>query len=141
MPDSGYALDVTHTVSPVLNHPITDGIEPFELVDELYLAPVFEDSVTPLFTSDFSFEYQNFSSAALALQGRLNARDDWTHPPGSNLVGWIKTAGNSPIVYLQFGDGASTYQNENYRQILANAIEWACSAQAAHWARIEQSPL
>jgi len=135
MPDSGYALDVTHTVSPAADHPITRGIDPFELCDELYLAPVFEDSVEPLFVSDFEFVDTHFSSADLALKGRLNERGEWRHPPGSNLVGWVKTAGNSPIVYLQFGDGPSTYENPSYQQVLANAIAWACSAEAASWAR------
>lgn len=133
MPDSGYALDVTHTVTPISDHPITEGIDAFTLVDELYLAPVFEDSVVPLFSSDFAFEYENFASADLALRGRLNERGDWQHPPGSNLVGWVKTAGNSPVVYLQFGDGPSTYSDPNYRSILANAIRWASSADAQQW--------
>ena len=135
MPDSGYRLDVTHTVTPVAEHPITEGVEPFTLTDELYLAPVFEDSVEPLFRSDFEFVDRNFFSAALALDGRLNERGDWTHPPGSGLVGWVKTAGNSPIVYLQFGDGPSAYNDPNYRKVLANAIRWACSHEAAEWAR------
>jgi type 1 glutamine amidotransferase len=135
MPDSGYVLDVAHTVTPVADHPITKGVEPFTLVDELYLAPVFEDSVTPLFVSDFEFVDSNFSSADLAVRGELNARGDWTHPPGSNLVGWVKSAGKSPIVYLQFGDGPSTYNDPNYRRILANAIRWACSEEAAAWAQ------
>ena len=136
-PDSGYALDVTHTVTPVADHPITAGIEPFTLTDELYLAPVFEDDVEPLFRSDFDFVDTNFSSAALALQGRLNERGDWTHPPGSNLVGWVKRARNSPLVYLQFGDGPTAYRDPNYRKVLANAIRWACSDDAAQWAQRE----
>lgn len=135
MPNSGYVLDVEHTVTPAAQHPITEGIEPFTLTDELYLAPVFEDAVTPLFTSDFDFRYENFASADLALRGQLNERGDWTHPPGSNLVGWVKTASNSPIVYLQFGDGPSTYNDPNYRQVLSNAIRWACSDDASQWAR------
>ena len=135
MPDSGYVLEATHTVTPVADHPITRGIEPFELMDELYLAPVFEADVVPLFRSSFDFVDQHFSSADLAVRGRLNERDGWTHPPGSNLVGWVKSAGNSPVVYLQFGDGPSAYRDPNYRQVLANAIEWACSEEAATWAR------
>lgn len=125
VPDSGYIIDVPHIVTPVADHPITAGIEPFELVDELYLSHVFEDSITPLFVSDYDFTDQNFYSAAEALQGRMNSRGDWTHAPGSNVVGWTKTYRNSPIVYLQFGDGPSTYSNKNYRKILANAIAWA----------------
>jgi len=135
LPDSGYALDVTHTVTPVADHPITKGIEPFTLTDELYLAPVFEDAIEPLFRSDYTFVDKNFSSAALALQGKLNERGDWTHPAGSNVVGWVKRAGNSPVVYVQFGDGPTAYQDPNYRQVLANAIRWACSGEAAEWAR------
>ena len=135
MPDSGYVLDVTHTVSPVAEHPITDGVDAFELTDELYLAPVFTDDVTPLFVSDYDFVDSNFYSADRAVRGELNARDGWAHPPGSNLVGWIKRAGNSPVVYLQFGDGPAAYENPNYRRVLANAIAWACSSEAAEWAR------
>ena len=133
-PDSGYVIDVPHTVSPVLDHPITEGIEPFELVDELYLFNVFEDSVTPLFRSDADFVDANFYSAANALQGRLNDREGWSHPPSSNLVGWIKTYRNSPVVYLQFGDGPATYGNDTFRRILAQAIDWACSDDARAWA-------
>lgn len=137
MPDSGYALNVEHVVTPVVDHPITEGVEPFELLDELYLAPVFEDSITPLFVSDFDFVDTNFASAALALEGRLNERGDWQHPPGSNIVGWIKTYRRSPIVYLQFGDGPSTYANPHFRRILANAIRWASSEQAQQWANTD----
>lgn len=136
-PDSGYVIDVAHTVSPVGDHPITAGIDPFELVDELYLANVFEDSVTPLFRSGFEFVDTNFFSAANAVAGRLNDREGWSHPPGSDLVGWVKTHRNSPIVYLQFGDGPATYGNENFRRILANAIRWACSDDARGWAARE----
>jgi type 1 glutamine amidotransferase len=134
VPDSGYVIDVPQVVTPVADHPITAGIEPFDLVDELYLAHVFEDSITPLFTSDFEFVDSNFYSAANALEGRLNDRSGWSHAPGSNIVGWVKTYRNSPIVYLQFGDGPATYGNETFRQVLANAIAWACSPEAREWA-------
>jgi len=134
LPDSGYRLDVAHTISPVCDHPITEGIEPFELVDELYLAPVFEDSITPLFRSDYEFVDSNFYSARRALEGKLNCRDDWSHPPGSNIVGWVKNSEKSPIVYLQFGDGPSAYENPSFQKILSNAIRWAASEAARKWA-------
>ncbi len=134
-PDSGYIIDVPHKVSPVLDHPITEGIEPFDIVDEVYLSEVFEDSVVPLFRSDYPFTKENFYSADLALAGTMNSNEGWEHDPGSNLVGWIKTYKNSPIVYLQFGDGPATYENETFRKILANAIRWASSQEAKDWAR------
>ncbi len=137
VPDSGYIIDVPHTVSPAMDHPITEGIEPFELVDELYLSHVFEDSVQPLFTSDYEFVDANFYSASNALAGRLNDREGWSHPPGPNIVGWVKTYRNSPVVYLQFGDGPATYGNPTFRKIVANAIRWACSDDARSWARAD----
>ena len=133
-PDSGYNIDVSHRVSPVLDHPITAGIKPFKIVDEVYLSQVFEDSVIPLFTSDWEFTRNNFYSAANAVvRGELNSNDDWHHDNGSNLVGWIKTYKNAPVVYLQFGDGPSAYENPNFRRILAQAIKWASSDDAKTW--------
>lgn len=134
LPDSGYRLDVEHTIAPVADHPITEGIEPFEMVDELYLAPVFEDSITPLFRSDFDFVDTNFYSARRALEGKLDCRDDWAHPTGTDVVGWVKRSRRSPIVYLQFGDGPSAYGHPVFRRILANAIRWASSSDAREWA-------
>lgn len=136
-PDSGYAFDARYTVSPAGAHPITEGIEPFEIVDEPYLCEVFEESVIPLFTSDYGVTDEKFYSTRLALQGKFMAKDGWKHEPGSNLVGWVKTYRNSPIVYLQFGDGPSTYGNEGFRRILRQAINWACSGEARDWARNE----
>jgi hypothetical protein len=134
-PDSGYNIDVSHRVSPVLDHPITAGVKPFKIVDEVYLSQVFEDSVIPLFTSDWEFTRNNFYSAANAVvRGELNSNDDWHHDNGSNLVGWIKTYKNAPVVYLQFGDGPSAYENPNFRRILAQAIKWASSDEAKTWA-------
>ena len=134
-PDSGYRMDVTHTVMPVADHPVTRGIEPFTLTDELYLFQVFEDAVTPLFRSDFTFTHEHFHSARLALAGRMHCNEGWSHPPGSNLVGWVRQYRNSPIVYLQCGDGPSAYRNPSFRKMLANAIDWASSPEAREWAR------
>ena len=47
----------------------------------------------------------NFWSADLAIRGRRDSNDGWSHPPGSDLVAWVTSAGRSPITYLQFGDG------------------------------------
>ena len=134
-PDSGYNIDVSHRVSPVLDHPITAGIKPFKIVDEVYLSQVFEDSVIPLFTSDWEFTRNNFYSAANAVvRGELNSNDDWHHDNGSTQPCWIKTYKNAPVVYLQFGDGPIAYENPNFRRILAQAIKWASSDEAKTWA-------
>lgn len=138
-PDSGYRLNVRHKVTPVPGHPITAGLEPFELVDELYLFEVFANDVEPLLLSDFDFSAEQFYSARNALDGYMNDRSGWDHEPGNNLIGWVKHYRNSPIVYLQCGDGPSTYQHPQFRQLLANTIRWVCSEKARRWARQRNS--
>lgn len=134
-PDDGYRMDVEHIVSPLGSHPITEGVAPFLLRDELYLFEVDEDNVVPLLASDYDFVSENFYSASLALAGKMNSNEGWQHGRGSRLAGWVKHCRNSPIVYLQPGDGPQAYANPSYRQLLRNAINWACSEQARQWAR------
>lgn len=135
-PDSGYRHKVTHRVSVLGDHPVTAGLPgTFEMTDELYLCPVFEDSVEPLLRSDYSFEDANFYSAQRAVQGEMYSREGWQHPPGCSLVGWVKHYRNSPIVYLQGGDDAEAYANPHFRSLLHNAIRWVASDAAHAWAR------
>ncbi|MFM5929801.1 MAG: ThuA domain-containing protein [Novosphingobium sp.] len=127
-PDSGYRHEVAHTLSPAAGHPVTEGLpETFELTDELYLCPVFEDGVTPLVRSSAPFDRDQFWSADLAVRGRMFDREGWNHPRGSNLVGWAKQAINSRLVYLQPGDGPSAYDNPHYRRLVENAIRWVAA--------------
>jgi hypothetical protein len=136
-PDSGYRHSVTHQVRTVAEHPITRGVSAtFEITDELYLAEVFEDSIEPLLVSDHEFVRDNFYSATLAVRdGRMFENEGWEHPPGSNVIGWVKHYRNSPIAYLQCGDDPIAYANENFQALLHNAIDWAGSEEALAWAR------
>jgi type 1 glutamine amidotransferase len=135
-PDSGYRHDVTHTVMPAQpNHPILDGVKfPMTLTDELYLAEIFDDSIEPLLVSNHTFAREAFYSAAQAVAGRMFSNEGWQHPDGSNLVGWIKRAGRSPLVYLQPGDAPATYGHPGYRRLIRNAIHWVASDAARQWA-------
>ena len=134
--DSGYRHDVKHTVEVVDDtHPITKGIPAtFEFTDELYLAPIFEDNIHPIFRSHHEFSSKNFYSADLAIRGKGYSNEGWEHPPTSNAVGWVKHAGNSPIAYLQFGDGPGQYSEPLFRKIIGNAITWAASSESHDWA-------
>ncbi|SFS10328.1 ThuA domain-containing protein [Sphingomonas jatrophae] len=135
-PDSGYRHDITHTLRPVAPHPVTAGLpDSFTLTDELYLAETFESDIIPLLRSDHAFDDRGFWSAAAAVNGRMFDNEGWVHPPGSNIVGWVKRALASPLVYLQPGDGPSVYDDPNYRRLVENAIRWAASPEALDWAR------
>jgi type 1 glutamine amidotransferase len=46
----------------------------------------------------------------------------------------VKSAENSPIVYLQNGHNAQAWENDSYRRLLLNAIKWAASPEAKAWA-------
>jgi type 1 glutamine amidotransferase len=142
-PDSGYRHGVTHTVEVVdPDHPIVDGLPAwFEITDEVYLSPVFVESVVPVLRSPHRFTEDEFFSAGLAIRGRRNCAEGWSHPPGSDLVVWVKHAGNSPVAYIQFGDGPDTYADPNYRKVLANAVRWAASTEAHTWARARSRSL
>ena len=136
-PDSGYRHQVEYNAQVVApDHPVMAGIPAnFPLKDELYLAEVFEDDVIPLLRSDYSFVRDNFFSATEAMHGRMFSNEGWEHEPGSNLIGWVKRAGKSPLVFLQPGDDEVTYNNPVYRRLIENAIRWTASPAAHDWAQ------
>lgn len=124
--DSGYRHGVAHQVSVVSDHPVTAGLpEQFEITDELYLYEVFEEDVEPLLVSDYTFTQDNFYSATHAVRdGKMFSNENWQHAPGSALIGWTRTQGNSRIVYLQCGDDPVAYANPHLRTLIHNAIRW-----------------
>lgn len=125
-PDSGYLLDVTHTIEVIApTHPVCTGLPPsFELRDELYLIPPIAAGVVPLLRSTHPMTDEHFFSTTSAISGRRNIREGWTHPAGPNLLGWCHTVGRSPVVYLQPGDGPACFANAHYRTLVGNAIRW-----------------
>jgi type 1 glutamine amidotransferase len=136
-PDSGYRHKVEHKISVLTDHPITQGLpKQFPMTDELYLSEIFEDSIEPLLASDYEFTRNNFYSATKAVKdGKMFDNEGWEHPDGSNIVGWVKHYGNSPIAYIQGGDDPEAYASEYYQRLLQNAINWAASPAALQWAR------
>jgi len=126
--DSGYRHDVDYFAEIVSDHPVVAGVQPrFAVNDELYLAEVFEQDVVPLVRADHDFIASNFYSASKAVSGQMFVNEGWSHPAGSNLVAWARHVGDAPIVYLQFGDGPATYENQSIQRILANALDWTSS--------------
>jgi type 1 glutamine amidotransferase len=141
-PDSGYRHDVAYAAEGLApDHPVLEGLpHRFAMTDELYLYEVFEDGKTPLLRADHGFSREGFYSAAQAVQGRMFSNDGWEHADGSDLIGWVKRALRSPLIYLQPGDGPPTYENPHYRRLLENAIRWVASPDALAWARQGDPP-
>jgi type 1 glutamine amidotransferase len=129
--DSGYAHGVEYEAVVVADHPVTRRVPPrFRIRDELYLAEIFEADVTPLLRADVPFTRDRFFSAAAAVSGNMYNNDNWDHPPGSNLIGWTRWALNSPLVYLQPGDGRDAYENPHVAHMIEDAIRWVANGAA-----------
>lgn len=135
-PSSGTCLEryLARPVSPA--HPVCEGVEPFELDDELYLCPVFEDEVEPLVRAAAPMDPERFkSSYEQVLVGEARAPTCTGHAAGSDLIVWATSAAQSPIVVIQPGDSASTFSVPAYRRLLGNALAWVASVEAHAWAR------
>jgi type 1 glutamine amidotransferase len=122
VPASGYRMD-TYRVDVIdRNHPVTHGVSSFEVSDELYLCPVFENDVTPLLSTpaDTSPASMIDTYREVCSGERVPAPDQ----PASNLLGWAREHGRSRIVYILPGHGPSIMQHEMYRQLLVDACRW-----------------
>jgi hypothetical protein len=136
LPSSGYRID-RFSVRPIAEHPITEGIEPFEIDDELYFIPVLRDRIRPLLEQDADMdgalfqdtwdEVTNGSSTGVTCAGR--GADEGLHG-GSRLQGWTTIAGRSPVATLLMGDGPSTFAHPMFRRLLGNALAWVSSDEA-----------
>jgi hypothetical protein len=143
-PESGFRHEVKQRIEPVDPvHPICAGLENgFELVDEIFLCPVYTDEITPVFTSDATFADPDFHSA---LHATVDPHDDsyfaasrpvlrpdglstWHHPPGNDAVVWTKRSQNSPVAFVQPGHRAETLSAPQYQRLVTNAIRWAADA-------------
>ena len=130
-PDSGYAMKVKQNfVVTAINHPVCAGLPAiFELEDETYQCPVFDDEVTVLITTDAPRDDSFHASALAAVRREVNT--GWHHPPTSAAVAWTHTQNRSTIVYLQPGDGPEAFGNDHYRHLTANAIKWLAAQKSA----------
>lgn len=126
-PDSGYLHDTAHELTVVAgDHPVTAGVaRTFTVHDELFLCAVLEDSVTPLVRSGFDFRAEYFYSTGRAMRGHMYDREGWSHPHGSNTVGWVREQDAARVVYIQPGDGVGSYGNPNIRRLWFNGVRWA----------------
>lgn len=99
-PRSQYQHDVDFRVKiEDKEHPVTKGIEDFDIKDETYkLYDVAPDNHI-LFTTDA--------------------------PTSQKEIGWTKTYKNSNVCFIQLGHGSDAYFNPAYRKLVSQAIRWA----------------
>ena len=91
-PDSGfrYAQYTARVVDR--HHPVCAGLDDFELSDELYCCPVFEDDVLPLVRAEApDGPFRETYREVLGTTGTPGP--PWRHPAPSDLIAWAKSAG------------------------------------------------
>lgn len=96
---SGYKHDIILDVrvqDP--SHPVTKGLDDFEIHDEGYSNIEINPGVTPLLTTD--------------------------HPDCARIIGWANKYNNSNVVYILPGHDNNAWSDENFRTIVSNAIKW-----------------
>ncbi len=131
-PSSGYRMDRYRVDIVEPGHPVCAGVEPFEVVDELYLCPVHEADLVGLLATDADISPGAMISTYHEVRhGERRPAND--QPPGSRLLGWVKSAAGSPLVYLLPGHGRTTMEHPQYRRLLGNAVAWVASDEARSW--------
>ncbi|MEI6143620.1 MAG: ThuA domain-containing protein [Mariniphaga sp.] len=96
---SSYQHDVDFYVQIVHpTHPVVKGIDEFVLSDEVYGNLEVIPEIYPLLSTD--------------------------HPKSNILIGWTLTKDKSKIVYIQPGHDKKSWENENYRRLVKQAIQF-----------------
>ena len=80
------------------SHPVTAGLEDFEILDEGY-------------------------SNTMQLPGVQNLLET-SHPDCDRHIGWTHSVKNSKVVYLMGGHDKHAYENPSFRKLLSNAINY-----------------
>jgi type 1 glutamine amidotransferase len=80
------------------NHPITSGISPFTVQDEIYMS-AWDPTIHVLASATWS---------------------DRQHP-----MAWTHAYGEGRVFYTTLGHGPSTFENPTMQQLLANGVRWA----------------
>lgn len=81
-------------------HPVTAGVRPFTLHDELYI-----------------MEHWPEDYHLLA----------WTDEEGGQPIAWVREEGKGRVFYLSLGHNAHCFENEDYLRLLRQGARWAVS--------------
>jgi hypothetical protein len=101
--DSSLLSDFKHDIDLQVevtdpDHPITRGVEDFEIHDEGYSNIQVMPGIHPLLRT--------------------------SHPDCAPLVGWTNRYSASNIAYLMLGHDRHAYENESFRLLVSNSIKW-----------------
>jgi len=81
------------------NHPITEGISDFSIIDEIYKL---DFDPTPL---------------RILIEGEV---DGTTYP-----VCWVREYGEGKVAFLSLGHGEEAFENETFQELVVRCVKWA----------------
>ncbi|MDP6037964.1 MAG: ThuA domain-containing protein, partial [Candidatus Latescibacteria bacterium] len=81
------------------NHPITQGISDWEMIDETYLMAEPDAESHLLLTTD--------------------------HPENMKSIGWTRQYNDTRVFCFQSGHDNQTWVDENFQTVLTRGIQWA----------------
>ena len=102
-------------------HPITDGVESFEEVDEIFGAVMLDVDYTPLFKAKQNYELLRKASGDL-YDGYYGERADF---PLDRLAGWTREVGNGRMVYLNCMSYQTVFWKKSMKEIMWRSAFWA----------------
>lgn len=95
---STYQHDVWVDIQVTGKHPVTDGFESLKLFDEVYGNFRVSQNVIPLLKTN--------------------------HPQSTEIIGWENRYNSSKIIYLQPGHDYHTFESEDFRRLILQAITY-----------------
>jgi uncharacterized protein len=95
---SAYMHDIDMFVTTNQNHPVTKGIDSFEIHDEGYMKFDLKPGIVPLLETK--------------------------HQYSDSIIGWAHQVENSRIIYLMPGHDKNGFGNATYKSILKKSIRW-----------------
>jgi type 1 glutamine amidotransferase len=91
------AVEITDTA-----HPITQGVKPFTIHDELYVMDHWPESY------------------------HLLAQ---THSYDTQPIAWVRHEGQGRVFYLSLGHNTEVYEHDDYGKLLRRGVQWATGAE------------
>jgi type 1 glutamine amidotransferase len=103
-------------------HPITQGVEPFEEVDEIFGAVMLDVDYTPLFRAKQDYDLLRKSSGDPYDGGYYADRENF---PLDRLAGWTREIGNGRLVYLNCMSYQQVFWKKSMKEIMWRSAHWA----------------
>jgi type 1 glutamine amidotransferase len=98
VPVSTYAHDEEIEVSVTAEHPVTEGVGSFRILDETYKGGWISPDVEVLLTTD--------------------------NPTSDGPVAWVGPCEKARVVFIQLGHGREAHLHPSFRRLVRNAVLW-----------------